>query len=169
MGFWYDPEIDSAKPISETGKHNELDYDERAGNYIDFAEEIFEDYCKLKGMKYRRLHLNDTPDFKSSPIPQWFNMNPLIKSFPDYFVYDDKQHLFCEIKSSYKIKLKDLKHYILFDSLMCEDYATNYCIVVCIRGEEPKFLTVDMILKALPQSKLDKFHDGPEYFNLKNL
>ena len=52
---------------------------------------------------------------------------------------------------------------------MCEDYATKYFIVVCIKGHKPDFLTIDKILKGLPQSKLDKFHDGPEYFNLKNL
>ena len=32
------------KKVSETGKHNTLDYEERAGNYIDFAEDMFEQY-----------------------------------------------------------------------------------------------------------------------------
>ena len=157
------------KIISEIGKHNELDYEQRAGNYIDFAEDIFESYCKSKDIKFRRLHLNDTPDFKSSPIPQWFKMSPLIKSFPDYFVYNDKEHFFCEIKSSYKIKLNDLKHYILFESLMCENYATNYFIVVCIKGKDPDFITVENLLKKLPESTLKKFHDGPDYFQIKSL
>lgn len=155
------------KKVSETGKHNELDYEDRAGNYIDFAEDIFEEYCVAKDMKFRRLHFNDTPDFATSPIPLWNKMHPILKSFPDYFVYNDKEHFFCEVKANYKIKVNDLKHYNLFDSMFCENYATKYYIVFCVRGEEVVFKTVDQIAKALQNSKLDQYHDGPYYYKVR--
>ena len=152
----------------ETGTLNEQDYEERAGNYIDFAEDIFENYCNERGLKKRRLHFNDTPDFAASPIPLWANMHPLLKKFPDYFVYNTKEHFFCEVKANYKIKLEDLKHYILFDTLFCENNSSQYYIVFCIRGyDKPKFYTVNQILKMLPYAELDKYHDGPEYYKLK--
>lgn len=155
------------KKVSETGKHNELDYEDRAGNYIDFAEDIFEEYCVAKDMKFRRLHFNDTPDFATSPIPLWNKMHPVLKSFPDYFVYNDKEHFFCEVKANYKIKVNDLKHYNLFDSMFCENYATKYYIVFCVRGEEVVFKTVDQIAKALQNSTLDQYHDGPYYYKVR--
>jgi hypothetical protein len=155
------------KKVSETGKHNELDYGDRAGNYIDFAEDIFEEYCVSKDMKFRRLHFNDTPDFATSPIPLWNKMHPVLKSFPDYFVYNDKEHFFCEVKANYKIKVNDLKHYNLFDSMFCENYATKYYIVFCVRGEEVVFKTVDQIAKALQNSTLDQYHDGPYYYKVR--
>jgi len=155
------------KKVSETGKHNELDYEDRAGNYIDFAEDIFEEYCVAKDMKFRRLHFNDTPDFATSPIPLWNKMHPILKSFPDYFVYNDKEHFFREVKANYKIKVNDLKHYNLFDSMFCENYATKYYIVFCVRGEEVVFKTVDQIAKALQNSKLDQYHDGPYYYKVR--
>ena len=61
-------------------------------------------------MKYKQLHLNDRSDFENSPIPNWYRMSPLLKSFPDYFVYNDNLQFLVEVKSSNRVKVKDLMH-----------------------------------------------------------
>ena len=57
------------KIIQPEGKLNELKYEERVGNYIDFAEQRFEEYCKSKSFHYKKLLFNDDSDFANSPIP----------------------------------------------------------------------------------------------------
>jgi len=85
------------KEVSPQGEHNKLNSAERIKNYIPFAEDVFEKYCKSKGMKFRQLHLNDNADFGESPIPMWTKMSPFLKSFPDYFVYNDKKQMLVEV------------------------------------------------------------------------
>jgi hypothetical protein len=157
------------KIIQPEGKLNELKYEERVSNYIDFAEQRFEEYCKTKSFHYKKLLFNDDSDFANSPIP-FFNKLGLLSAMPDYFVYSEstaekKQQFFVEIKASNKLKLKDLKKYITFSQMFCDHRFTQYTICFAFK-DGLKFKSVDQILRLLPQAKIHTWNDGIEYYLL---
>ena len=157
------------KIIQPEGKLNELKYEERVGNYIDFAEQRFEQYCKSKSFHYKKLLFNDDSDFVNSPIPYYHKLG-LLSAMPDYFVYSKKeatkqQQFFVEIKASNKIKLKDLKKYITFAQMFCDNRFTQYTICFAFK-DGLKFKSIDQILKLLPQAKIQTWNDGIEYYLL---
>lgn len=157
------------KIIQPEGKLNELKYEERVSNYIDFAEQRFEEYCKSKSFHYKKLLFNDDSDFANSPIP-YFNKLGLLSAMPDYFVYSKKeapkqQQFFVEVKASNKIKLKDLKKYITFAQMFCDNRFTQYTICFAFK-DGLKFKSIDQILRLLPQAKIQTWNDGIEYYLL---
>jgi len=158
------------KKISPKGEHHKLGYQERATNYINYAEQRFEEHCKQRGFKYSKLLLNDKEDFINSPIPFWSKLSPLLQGLPDYFFYgvsDNKPfQCFAEVKSSNRIKLKDFVKYCAFKSMFCENEAyTNYRIYFCFK-DKIIAKSIDQILRIIPQSKLEKYPEGTEYFIL---
>jgi hypothetical protein len=91
------------KKISPKGEHNKLNYDDRIKNYVDFSEQRFEEYCQKHKFFYRKLHLNQSDDIFTCPIPHWGKLG-LLTSMPDFFVYNKmtrtpKQLLIREITS----------------------------------------------------------------------
>jgi hypothetical protein len=157
------------KIIQPEGKLNELKYQERVEQYIDFAEQRFEEYCKSKSFHYKKLLFNDDSDFVNSPIP-YYNKLGLLSAMPDYFVYSKKeatkqQQFFVEVKASNKIKLKDLKKYITFAQMFCDNRFTQYTICFAFK-DGLKFKSIDQILKLLPQAKIQTWNDGIEYYLL---
>jgi hypothetical protein len=157
------------KIIQPEGKLNELKYQERVEQYIDFAEQRFEEYCKSKSFHYKKLLFNDDSDFVNSPIPYYHKLG-LLSAMPDYFVYSKKeatkqQQFFVEIKASNKIKLKDLKKYITFAQMFCDNRFTQYTICFAFK-DGLKFKSIDQILKLLPQAKIQTWNDGIEYYLL---
>jgi len=158
------------KTIQPTGTLNELGYKERTENYIDFAEQRFEEYCKSKSFHFKKLLFNDNSDFANSPIP-YFHKLGILSAMPDYFVYSKensdqrKSQFFVEVKASNKLKLKDLKKYITFAQMFCDNRFTQYTICFAFK-DGLKFKSVDQILKLLPQSKIQTWNDGIEYYLL---
>ena len=157
------------KIIQPEGKLNELKYQERVEQYIDFAEQRFEEYCKSKSFHYKKLLFNDDFDFVNSPIPYYHKLG-LLSAMPDYFVYSKKeatkqQQFFVEVKASNKIKLKDLKKYITFAQMFCDNRFTQYTICFAFK-DGLKFKSIDQILKLLPQAKIQTWNDGIEYYLL---
>jgi hypothetical protein len=157
------------KIIQPEGKLNELKYQERVEQYIDFAEQRFEEYCKSKSFHYKKLLFNDDSDFVNSPIPYYHKLG-LLSAMPDYFVYSKKeatkqQQFFVEVKASNKIKLKDLKKYITFAQMFCDNRFTQYTICFAFK-DGLKFKSIDQILKLLPQAKIQTWNDGIEYYLL---
>jgi hypothetical protein len=158
------------KIIQPKGTLNELGYKERVENYIDYAEQRFEEYCKTKSFHYKKLLFNDDADFGNSPIP-YFHKLGILSALPDYFVYSKensqqrKSQFFVEVKASNKLKLKDLKKYITFAQMFCDSRYTQYTICFAFK-DGLKFKSVDQILKLLPQSKIQTWNDGIEYYLL---
>jgi len=157
------------KIIQPEGKLNELKYQERVEQYIDFAEQRFEEYCKSKSFHYKKLLFNDDSDFVNSPIPYYHKLG-LLSAMPDYFVYSKKEatkqeQFFVEVKASNKIKLKDLKKYITFAQMFCDNRFTQYTICFAFK-DGLKFKSIDQILKLLPQAKIQTWNDGIEYYLL---
>jgi hypothetical protein len=152
------------KKISPKGEHNKLNYDERIKNYVDFSEQRFEEYCQRHKYFYRKLHLNQSDDIFSCPIPHW-NRLGLLTSMPDYFVYNDREQIFVEVKASNKLKTKDLKSYIAWEKMFCDPKYTKYRIAFCF-NDKIVMKTTDQILELLPQSKLSSYHEGNKYYIL---
>ena len=69
------------KIIQPKGTLNELGYKERVENYIDYAEQRFEEYCKTKSFHYKKLLFNDDADFGNSPIPYFHKLGILSAIF----------------------------------------------------------------------------------------
>ena len=157
------------KEVSPQGEHNKLNDAERIKNYIPFAENVFEKYCTDKNMKYRQLHLNDNADFAESPIPMWAKMSPFLKSFPDYFVYNDKTQMLVEVKSSPKVKVKDLLHYCAVHTMYAEGHATDYYIAFCFKDGTVKFYTVEELLGLIPIAEYKQYHDGRRYYDFTSV
>ena len=144
-------------------------------NSINFAESRFIDYCNSVGYLYRRLGYNSLDPNKSvaeTHIPLYSKI-PTIAKFtqPDYFVYkpetkaDKQEQYFVSLKQSNKIKLRDLKKYIVINEL-CTNYWTRYTICFPLK-DKMKFLSVEQLLRMLPDSKLKTFqNDGVEYFEI---
>jgi hypothetical protein len=157
-------------------------YENRSKNYLNFSEDRFVQYCISRGYLYRKLGLNainDSQSFAESIIPLFAKLPTLIKSFPDYFVYTNKEkykqeQFFVELKNATyengktlaKIKVRDIKRYIYFEQSFT-NYYTKYTICFPL-ADKIIFKSVDQILKLLPKSELKKFpNDGIEYFEIQ--
>jgi len=161
---------------------NHESYENRTKNYLNISEDRFVQYCIDRGYCYRKLGLNavsDSQSFAESIIPLFAKLSPLIKAFPDFFVYSPKEahkqeQFFVELKNATweqgktlaKIKVRDLKRYIYFEQSF-SNYYTKYTICFPL-ADKIIFKSVDQILKLLPDSELKKFpNDGIEYFEVR--
>jgi len=161
---------------------NHESYENRTKNYLNISEDRFVQHCLDRGYCYRKLGLNavsDSQSFAESIIPLFAKLSPLIKAFPDFFVYSPKEahkqeQFFVELKNATweqgktlaKIKVRDLKRYIYFEQSF-SNYYTKYTICFPL-ADKIIFKSVDQILKLLPDSELKKFpNDGIEYFEVK--
>ena len=152
------------KKIFNKGELNKESYDNRIKNYVDLSEQRFEEYCQKHKYFFRKLHLNQSDDIFTCPIPHW-NRLGLLTSMPDYFVYNDREQIFVEVKASNKIKIKDVKSYIAWEKMFCDPKYTKYRIAFCF-ADKIVMKTVDQILELLPKSKLDSYHEGNKYYIL---
>ena len=161
---------------------NEQSYENRTKNYLNISEDRFVQYCTSRGYLYRKLGLNavsDSQSFAESVIPLFAKLSPLIKAFPDFFVYSPKEahkqeQFFVELKNATweqgktlaKIKVRDLKRYIYFEQSF-SNYYTKYTICFPL-ADKIIFKSVDQILKLLPKSQLKCFpNDNIEYFEVQ--
>ena len=161
---------------------NHESYENRTKNYLNISEDRFVQYCTSRGYLYRKLGLNavsDSQSFAESIIPLFAKLSPLIKAFPDFFVYSPKEahkqeQFFVELKNATweqgktlaKIKVRDLKRYIYFEQSFT-NYHTKYTICFPL-ADKIIFKSVDQILKLLPKSQLKCFpNDSIEYFEVQ--
>jgi hypothetical protein len=162
--------------------YNSQSYEVRSKNYLNISEDRFVRYCIDRGYLYRKLGLNavnDTQSFAESIIPLFAKLPTAIKSFPDYFVYAPKEanrqeQFFVELKNASfsngktiaKIKVRDIKRYILFEQTFT-NYHTKYTICFPL-ADKIIFKNVDQIIKLLPKSQLKSFpNDNIEYFEMQ--
>lgn len=143
-------------------------------NSISFAESRFIDYCNSIGYLYRRLGYNSIDHNKlpaETNIPLYSKIPTIAKLTADYFVYkaetetNKQEQFFVSLKQSNKIKLRDLKKYIVINELYT-NYWTKFTICFPFK-DKIRFISVDQLLRMLPDSKLKTFqNDGVEYFEI---
>jgi hypothetical protein len=145
-----------------------------AKNIFNFAENRFIDYCNSVGYLYRRLGYNSIDSLKSTietNIPLYSKIPTIAKLTADFFVYkaateaNKQEQFFVSLKQSNKIKLRDLKKYIVINELYTNRW-TKFTICFPLK-DKIRFLSVEQLLRMLPDSKLKTFqNDGVEYFEI---
>lgn len=143
-------------------------------NFNNLAENRFISYCRSTGFSYRKLGYNavsNTEPFTEIVIPMYSKIPAIAKLTADYFVYkskaeaDKQEQFFVSLKQSNKIKLRDIKKYIVINELYT-NYWTRFTICFPFK-DKIKFLSVDQLLRLLSKSKLKTFQtDGIEYFEI---
>ena len=152
------------KKIYDKGKLNMENYNDRVKNYINYAEKRFEDYCTSKGYAFKKLLLNADENLFESPIPHWGKLGLMVAQ-PDYFCYNESKQFYAEIKASNKIKIKDLKKYSAWETVMCDPKYTQYYICFCF-NDKMVIKTISQIMELLPKSQLKEYHEGNKYYIL---
>jgi len=153
------------KKIFEKGQLHKENYNERVKNYDPkFAEKRFEDYCTSKGFSFKKLLLNADENLFESPIPHWSKLGLMVAQ-PDYFCYGNDKQFYAEIKASNKIKIRDLKKYCAWETVMCDAKYTPYYICFCL-NDKMIIKTLNQVMELLPKSKLDSYHEGNKYYIL---
>jgi hypothetical protein len=152
------------KKIFNKGQLHKESYNERVKNYISFAEDRFEEYCKTKGYSFKKLILNADDNLFDSPIPHWGKLG-IMRNQPDYFCYNKEKQFYIELKASAKLKILDLKRYIAWENIMCDPKYTQYFI--CFSFADKMIIkTLSQILELIPQSKMSSYHEGNKYYIL---
>ena len=143
-------------------------------NNTNFAKSRFIDYCNSIGYLYRSIGYNSLDPTKSVAevnIPMYSKLPKIAAHIPDYFVYKSEkqtykqEQFFVSLKQSNKIKLRDLKKFIVINELYT-NYHTKYTICFPFK-DKIRFMSVEQLIRQLPKSKLKTFQeDGVEYFEI---
>lgn len=152
------------KQIFGKGKLNEQNYNNRIKNYVDYSEKRFIEYCEKHKYFYRKLHFNQSDEIINCPIPHWSKLG-LLTSQPDFFVYNDREQIFIEVKASPKVKVKDLIGYAAWYKTYCDPKYTKYRIAFCF-ADKTIIKTIEQIFELLPKSQLKEYHEGNKYYVL---
>ena len=152
------------KKIYDKGKLNMENYNDRVKNYINYAEKRFEDYCRDKGYAFKKLLLNADENLFESPIPHWTRLGLMVAQ-PDYFCYNKSKQFYSEIKASNKLKIRDIKKYCAWETVMCDPKYTQYYICFCF-NDKMVIKTINQIMELLPKSQIRQYHEGNKYYVL---
>lgn len=133
--------------------------DRNTGN--NFAEDFFENYCK--NYKIVRLGFNE----KYNSIPKFYNLNPIIRNIPDYFVYATNKTFLCNVKGTANIKQKEID--LLPD--LISSYSSKDCPLIyafCFKTQnKPIFKKAEEIINLYNKENDKIWHDGIVYRTLK--
>ena len=136
-----------------------MNYKER-NNGSNFAEDFFENYCK--NYYIQRLGFDE----KNNSVPDFYNVNPLLRNIPDYFVYANKKTFVCNVKGTANIKEKEID--ILPD--LINAYHSDECPLIyafCFSGySKPIFKNSLTVLNLYKNSTDKQWHDKKVYRTL---
>ena len=152
------------KKIYDKGKLNMENYNDSVKNYINYAEKRFEDYCRDKGYAFKKLLLNADENLFESPIPHWTRLGLMVAQ-PDYFCYNKSRQFYAEVKASNKVKIRDIKKYCAWETVMCDPKYTQYYICFCF-NDKMVIKTISQVMELLPKAQLKEYHEGNKYYVL---
>jgi len=128
----------------------------------NIGEELFEQYCKTKEVFFRRIGFDE----KSSPVPNFYTINPFIRNIPDYFVSSNNGTKLVSVKGTRNIKESEVAMIPQF----IEWYHSKDCplwYAFCFKGESnPFFITPDRVIELYQQATDKKWKDGTKYRTL---
>ena len=140
-------------------KHSGMNYSERNSS-DNFAEDFFENYCK--NYYIRRVGFDE----KKDSIPDFFNINPMLRNLPDYFVYANGKTFLCNVKGTDNFKKKEFS---IINNLKLH-YSSKKCPLIyafCFKeNKKPIFKTIDELIILYELSPESEWHDGVIYRNL---
>ena len=136
-------------------------YQER-NSVTNIAEELFENYCNQKGYFIRRLGFDE----KKDPIPNFYNINPMVRNLPDYYVYTNKLSFLVMVKGTANIKQKE---YDLLANFL-EWYDSKECRLIyafCFKtSNNPQLIYPNKLIDLYNESQDKVWHDGVVYRTL---
>lgn len=97
-------------------------YSQRQACGYNKAEDLFEKELENKKLSYSRFGFDEKNGF----IPNFWQINPIIRSLPDYTVFLNGKNYYFHIKGTNKIKMYDLMNYFTFQSLFCTERTPLY-------------------------------------------
>lgn len=140
-------------------KHSGMSYQER-NSADNFAEDFFETYCQ--NYYIRRIGFDE----KKDSIPEFYNLNPILRNLPDYFVYANGKTFMCNVKGTDNFKEKEFK---LLHSFKI-NFHTKKCPLIyafCFKeNNKPIFKTIDELIILYELSPESQWHDDVVYRNL---
>ncbi|QLF88113.1 hypothetical protein Venkman_gp38 [Methylophilales phage Venkman EXVC282S] len=132
--------------------------DRNKGN--NFAEDFFEEYCK--DYYIARLGFDE----KNNSIPLFYNINPILRNMPDYFVYANKKTFVCNVKGTANIKQKEIN--ILPNIAIA--YNSKDCPLIyafCFKGNKfPIFKSYQEVIDLYMNETNKQWNDGKIYRTL---
>lgn len=127
----------------------------------NLGEELFEKYCKEKQVFFKRLGFDE----KKQQIPRFWEINPMVRNLPDYFVATNSRSMLVMVKGTANIKQSEVKMIPLF----LEWYHSKNCplyYAFCFKDKKIAFRTPDQVIE-LYQGAIDKqWSDGVIYRTL---
>jgi len=132
--------------------------DRNKGN--NFAEDFFENYCK--DYYIARLGFDE----KNNSIPLFYNINPVLRNMPDYFINAKDKTFVCNVKGTANIKESEIKML----PQIADVYHSKKCPLIyafCFKNNSrPIFKGYDEVIN-LYKEKIDKqWSDGKTYRTL---
>ena len=136
-------------------------YQER-NSVTNIAEELFEKYCNQKGYFIRRLGFDE----KKDPIPNFYNINTMVRNLPDYYVCTNKLSFLVMVKGTANIKQKE---YELLPKFI-EWYDSKECRLIyafCFKtSNNPQLIYPNKLIDLYNESQDKVWHDGVVYRTL---
>ena len=126
----------------------------------DSGEILFEQYCEQLGLKYHHVGF----DSKLDPVSYFWKVHPMIRSLPDYLVEKDDNLIWCHVKGTANLKLKDFVNYTDFDINYKQDCL--FFVVFCFKKQDPIFRTMDEIKQLMVGQTVKQWHDGVQYITV---
>ena len=116
----------------------------------NLGEELFEQYCIEKQVFFKRLGFDE----KKQQIPRFWEINPMVRNLPDYFVATNSRSMLVMVKGTANIKQSEVKMIPLF----LEWYHSKSCplyYAFCFKDKKIAFRTPDQVIE-LYQGATDK-------------
>ena len=125
------------------------------------GEDLFEEYCQKKGVKYFRTGFDE----KDDQIQQFWLVHPLMRHIPDYLIETQAGDLsWINVKGTPCIKIIDLFVYAQFEQQL--KGGCGFYLAFCFRGQDPIFLTFEALQARLTGLTVQEWDDGKQYFRL---
>lgn len=128
----------------------------------NLGEELFEQYCKEKQVFFKRLGFDE----KKQQIPRFWEINPMVRNLPDYFVATNSCSMLVMVKGTANLKQSEVKMIPLFlewyHSKNCELY-----YAFCFKGQKkPLFMTPSRVIELYQGATDKQWSDGVIYRTL---
>ena len=127
------------------------------------GEKLFEEYCHKKGIEFKRLGFDE----KNNNIPRFWEINPIVRNLPDYFVITKTRNLLVMVKGSPNMKKTEVQMIPQF----LEWYGSKDCSLYyafCFEGRNtPYFRTPDQVIELYKQGQDKQWTDGKIYRTLQ--
>jgi hypothetical protein len=139
-------------------------YQERNSIDTNRAEDIFLEYCKTRDTKVFRLGFDE----KQGKVDRFYDLPPMVRNLPDFFVTTADKSLLVNVKGSPNIKEQEFELMEGFAHLYDSEAAPLY-YAFCYEPDKVVFLKLEQVQAAyLAEPKTKTWPDGKRYKTLRS-